>query len=403
MGNIHWQPVIYQYSSLDFEEMISLYTGCHLALITPLRDGMNLVAKEFVASRKDKKGVLVLSEMAGAARELSNAIVINPNDIVEMANAIKTGLEMPGEEQTTRLEAMQNRLITYNVKTWAEDFFNELSNIKRKQQEFQVKFLDAFTKSNLLNSYHNATKRLLLLDYDGTLVPFSSSPESAVPDKDLLQLLKNLNTEKNLVCLISGRSSEWLDKHLGECNVTMVAEHGARFKNKGQGWTNEVLTQNTWKEQVKQIMQTYVRRCAHSIIEEKEFSIVWHYRNANLEQGKLRAAELLSELNEFAYKRQLQASLGNKIVEVKIEGVDKGVAIKKILNNNHFDFILAIGDDYTDEDMFKVLSDINNSYTIKVGNEASFARYNLSTPQMVISLLENINYSNEMNLLQKIS
>ena len=401
LGNIHWQPVIYQYHALPFDELIALYTGCDLALITPLRDGMNLVAKEFVASRKDKKGVLVLSEMAGAARELSDAIIINPNDISEMANAIKAGLEMPEDEQAIRLEAMQSRIAGYDVKIWAEDFLGELRNIKKKQQDFQVKFLDEYSKIHLLEAYRAADKRLLLLDYDGTLKSFVSNPADAVPGKELLQLLKELNENKNTVCLISGRSSDWLEKYFGDCNIHMVAEHGARFKYPDQPWTNEVMMQNDWKEPIQQIMQVYVRRCPHSFIEEKEFSIVWHYRNASLEQGKLRAAELLGELNDYAYKRHLQVSMGNKIVEVKTNGADKGVAIKKILNNNDFDFILSVGDDYTDEDMFKALLEVKNSYTIKVGNEASYARYNLFTPQMVISLLENMNYINEMNLLQE--
>lgn len=392
LGTIHWQPVIYQYSSLDFEEMIALYTGCNLALITPLRDGMNLVAKEFVATRKDKKGVLILSEMAGAARELSDAITINPNDIEEIAKAIETGLEMPEAEQMMRLETMQSRIASYNIKTWAEDFMNELKGIKRKQQDFQVKFLDPYSKSTLLDSYRNASKRLILLDYDGTLVPFSSTPGEATPGNELLQLLTDLNTDNNLVCIISGRSSEWLSKWFSACNITLIAEHGARIKYPGQAWSNEVMNENGWKEQVRFIMKAYERRCAHSFVEEKEFSMVWHYRNANLEQGKVRAAELLSELNEYMQNRSLQAALGNRIVEVRSSGIDKGTAIKKIINNNNFDFILAMGDDYTDEDMFRVLADIKNSYSIKVGNEASYARYNLYTPQMVLSILETISH-----------
>lgn len=396
-GNIQWQPVIYQYHALPFDELMALYTGCDLALITPLRDGMNLVAKEFVASRKDKKGVLVLSEMAGAARELSDAIIINPNDLGEMADAIKAGLEMPEEEQAMRLEAMQSRIANYNVKIWAEDFLGELQNIKKRQQAFQVKFLDEYSKIHLLDSYRAAQKRLLLLDYDGTLKPFVSNPTDAIPGSNLLQLIKELNGDKNTVCLISGRSSNWLEKHFGDCGIHMVAEHGARFKYPNHFWTNEVMTQNNWKQPILQIMQAYVCRCAHSFIEEKEYSIVWHYRNASIEQGKLRAAELLGELND-ANNRHLHVSMGNKIVEVKINGVDKGIAIKKILNNNDFDFIMAVGDDYTDEDMFKVLLEVKNSYTIKVGKEASFARYNLFTPQMVISLLESMNYITEKHV-----
>jgi trehalose 6-phosphate synthase/phosphatase len=392
IGNIHWQPVIYQYNSLPFKEMIAFYTGCHVALITPLRDGMNLIAKEFVASRKDKRGVLIISEMAGAARELTDAITINPNDITEMADAIKTGLEMPEDEQAVRLETMQSRIADYDVKTWAEDFLNEVENMKNKQLDFQVKFLDNYSKGSLLDNYRSAQKRLLLLDYDGTLIPFTSNPSEALPGKALIQLLTNLKAEKNTLCLISGRSSAWLDKCFGDLDLNMIAEHGARFKYPNQGWTNEVMTQNDWKERIRHIMRAYVRRCAHSFVEEKEFSMVWHYRSSSPDQGKLRAAELLMELNDYVHNRRLHVSMGSKIIEVKNNGIDKGSAIKKFLGSGDYDFVLAIGDDNTDEDMFKVLATKKNSYTIKVGNEASFARYNLHTPQMVISLLETISH-----------
>lgn len=126
IGNLHWQPVIYQYNTLEFHEMIALYTGCDLALITPLRDGMNLVAKEFVASRKDRRGVLVISEMAGAVHELKGALSINPNDTIEMAQKIKQALEMPEKEQEQRMRSMQRRIKNYDVRTWAEEFISEL-------------------------------------------------------------------------------------------------------------------------------------------------------------------------------------------------------------------------------------------------------------------------------------
>lgn len=297
--------------------------------------------------------------------------------------------------QAMRLETMQNRLAGYNVYIWAEDFLNEMNNIKRKQQEFQIKFLDDYSKRNLLDNYRKAKNRLLLLDYDGTLKPFTSTPATAIPNEDLLQLLRKLNSEKNTVYLISGRGTDWLDQWFSQCNINMVAEHGARIKSADGGWTSEVIMQNEWKEPVKQIMEAYVRRCAHSFVEEKDFSMVWHYRNAGPDQGKLRAAELISELNEFTQNRELKVFSGKKIIEVKYNNIDKGSAVKKILGNDAFDFILAIGDDYTDEDMFKLLAHKENSYTIKVGNEASFASFNLYTPHMVVSLLETISYITE--------
>jgi trehalose 6-phosphate synthase/phosphatase len=200
--------------------------------------------------------------------------------------------------------------------------------------------------------------------------------------------LQRLDGEKNTVCLISGRNSAWLEQWFGSINIYLIAEHGARFRLPGENWTSKVSSPNNWKGPVKQIMQEYVSKCAHSFIEEKDFSMVWHYRKANPGQAKLYAAEMTIELNDFIQGQSLNVFSGKKIVEVKNSQINKGAAIQRILLDGHYDFILAIGDDYTDEDMFKVLAGVRNSYTIKVGNEASYAAFNLYTPQMVISLLE---------------
>lgn len=393
IGNIHWVPVIYQYNCLSFEEMVALYSACDLALITPLRDGMNLVSKEFVASRKDKKGVLIISEMAGAARELTDALTINPNDVAEMAQKIKKGLEMPDEEQALRLENMQRRIRNYDVRAWADDFMTELHTIKQRQQSFQIKLLDSYSKRRLYDNYRYCKKRLLLLDYDGTLVSFSSNPDQAVPGAALIELLKSLcEKEANNVFLISGRNSAWLETHFGKLPINLVAEHGAVYKWKNDQWLTDMHTSNEWKGQVHNIMEMYVRRCANSFLEEKDFSMVWHYRNANVEQGKLRAFELASELNEYIHNRHLQVLMGNKIVEVRQSGINKGAFIKRIIEQEDYDFIFAVGDDRTDEDMFKALMKNKNAFTVKVGPEASYAQYNLYTPQMVVSLLEGLDH-----------
>lgn len=389
VGNIHWQPIIYQYNYLSFNDMLCLYTAANLALITPLRDGMNLVAKEFVASRQDQQGVLVISEMAGAARELTDALTINPNDVMEIAEKIKEGLEMPQEEQKERMANMQRRVASYNVQAWADDFMSSMESIKHRQKSFQETFLDAYAKRSIFDAYRGATKRLLLLDYDGTLVPFARNPEQAVPGGQLLNLLADLSgNAENDVYIISGRNSSFLQKHLGHLPVNLISEHGAKFKLKNDEWRNELPLNNEWKEQVHAIMEMYVRRCPNSFIEEKEFSFVWHYRNANSSQGKLRALELMYELNEYVRNSQLQVLMGNKIVEVRTSGIDKGSAIKKVLARKSYDFVFAAGDDRTDEDMFKFLLDRKNCFTIKVGSQASYARYNLHTPQMVISMLQ---------------
>jgi len=401
IGNFHWQPIIYQYSTLSFEEMMALYTSCDLALITPLRDGMNLVSKEFIASRKDGRGVLVISEMAGAARELTNALTINPNDIAEISEKIRTGLQMPPEEQAARLAPMQQRVKSYNVQAWSSDFITELRQVKARQLEFQVKFLDEYTRHAMVHAYRAAGRRLLLLDYDGTLVSFSSNPDAAVPTEGLMQLLQNLcNQEENELYIISGRSASWLEQWFAHLPINMIAEHGARQRTRSGTWTSEVHEHPEWKDKVRRIMQVYQHRCAHSLVEEKEFSMAWHYRNAVPEQGKLRAQELVAELNAYAHNRDLQVVMGNKIVEVRNTGIDKGACIKKILHRNSFDFILAMGDDRTDEDMFRALARVPNSYTIKVGPEASYAHFNLYNPQMVVSLLEALSHYNQASLVK---
>lgn len=391
LGSISWQPVIYQYDHLSFEELAALYTSCDLALITPLRDGMNLVSKEFVASRKDKKGVLVLSEMAGAAKELSEALLINPNDTSEIASMIRIGLEMEESEQQERMASMQQRISTYNVNAWAADFFNQLNVVKSAQLEFEIKFLDHLTKAELLDRYAKAGRRLILLDYDGSLVPFSKYPAAAAPGPDVLQILKQLSVnDKNHVYIISGRDSNTLEKWFDDLPIGLIAEHGAKIRNENGSWRTDITGKtDNWMSVIEDKMRSYVTRCPHTFIEKKEFSIAWHYRNADLAHSTMRAKELFSELQNYS-PMNVNILNGNKVIEARIKNVNKGLAVSEILHNGNFDFILALGDDQTDEDMFKQLARIQEAYTIKVGNEASFAKYNLYTPYMVQSLLQTI-------------
>ena len=389
VGNINWQPVIYQYANLDFADLVAMYTACHLALITPLRDGMNLVSKEFVASRKDQQGVLVLSEMAGAAKELTDALIINPNDHEDIACKIKQGLEMRPEEQAKRLQTMQRRIALYDVRTWAEDFMKQLRAIKTKQTKYEVNFLDHIGRIDIMDTYSSAGNRLILLDYDGTLVPFSSIPSEASPGADLVDIIKNLsNDPNNEVYIVSGRDSHTLEQWLGHLQVNIVAEHGAKFRKVGGKWADQVSSDQTWKGQVEEIMNDYVQRCANSFIEKKDYSIAWHFRNANTQQAKLRSAELYSELLDYSKHQDLNMIQGNKVIEVRNQGVDKGSAVKKILSQKDYDFIIAFGDDTADEDMFRALPDTPYAYSVKVGDKASFARFNLHTPYMVVSMLE---------------
>lgn len=314
------------------------------------------------------------------------ADLISTQDAPQLLHHILMRLGLEHDQNIIRYD---NRLIKIGG---LDDIHRSIRDIKQKQEAYKVRFLDTYLQKELLDSYQHASNRLILLDYDGTLVPFSPNPADAIPGDALLQLIRSLNADRNTVYIISGRNHDWLEQCLGYCEVNMIAEHGACSKCIGEEWLMDESLQTDWIEPVKAIMNTYVQRCPHTFVEEKQYSVVWHYRNAAKRQGAISAAELRSELAAFASTRNLKVAMGNKIVEVKHSSINKGAATRKLLEGKQFDFILAIGDDYTDEDMFKALGGQKNCYTIKVGNEASYARYNLFTPHTVIALLETINH-----------
>ena len=388
-GNIGWTPILYQYRFVPFHPLVALYSASDIALITPLRDGMNLIAKEYIASRIDRTGVLILSEMAGAAKELGEAIIINPNNIQEMADALKDALEMPEDKQTKRNEIMQNRLRRYDVVRWADDFIGELLSVKDEQKRFNARLLGPSMREQILKDFKKAVKRLIFLDYDGTLVPFARYPQMAKPSEDLLKILKQLSENPaNSLVLMSGRDKDILQNWFGTLNIEMVAEHGVWIKGKSQDWRLAKPLTNDWKPQIRPILEIYADRLPGAFVEEKDFSIVWHYRGADPELAYLRAKELTDDLVNFTANIDIQVLQGSKVIEVRCSGVNKGIAGMYFISKNNFDFMLAIGDDYTDENLFKVIPQI--AYSIKVGMTQSYAKFNLHSYIEVMRLLEQL-------------
>jgi len=388
-GTIGWMPVWYLYRSLPFHSLAALYSLADVALVTPLRDGMNLVAKEYTATKTDGKGVLILSETAGAAQELGEAIIINANNQEEIAQALAKALEMPEQEQIERNRIMQKRLRRYDVVQWANEFMDKLLSTKKLQQEMEEKALTSEMQRELASDFQDSHKALLLLDYDGTLVPFSPKPTEAMPGAKLLRLLEKLTkNHRTEVVLISGRDKDTLEGWFGGLNVGLVAEHGVWIKEKSGGWeTIETLT-SEWKEEVYPILESWVDRTPGSFIEEKEFSLVWHYRKANPKLGELRARELMNNLSDITANLNLQVLEGSKVVELKNTDINKGRAASRWISRGKWDFILALGDDWTDEDTFKVLP--STAWSIKVGFGASAARFSLSSPSKATSLLRKM-------------
>jgi trehalose 6-phosphate synthase/phosphatase len=225
------------------------------------------------------------------------------------------------------------------------------------------------------------------LDYDGTLVPFVSHPQLAKPEPKLLKLLSGLAADpRNRLVLLSGRDKATLEDWFGAVKIDLVAEHGALIKEHGKPWEMVKPLTADWKAKLIPILKTYANRVAGTFVEEKEFSAVWHYRNADQERGSLAARELTDDLLAFTANIDVQVLQANKAVEVKNPGVNKGIAGQRWLAGGGFDFVLTIGDDRTDEDAFDVLPE--KAYSIRVGAATTQARFRLNNPDEVLGLLD---------------
>ena len=381
-GRINWTPIHYFYRSLPLEALSGFYRMAHVALVTPMRDGMNLVCKEFVASKLNKKGVLILSEMCGASKELSEAILINPNDINAIVQALYAALTMPEEEQIAHIDVMQKSLQRYNIHHWVNMFMERLEEIKDTQEGLATKYLDRKTIEGTIDKVKEVDKTLFFLDYDGTLIEFSDTPEKAVPDKELIQLLETLSSNpKYQVVIISGRDRNTLQKWLGHLDLDFIGEHGVWLKERGQDWRTLTKLSSHWKNEIRSVLELYVDRTPGSFIEEKDYSLVWHHRKVETGLGELRTRELSSHLKYLSSNMNLQVMEGDMVVEIKSAQVNKGRAAQQWIADFPSDYIIAIGDDWTDEDTFRMMPE--GALTVKVGSTSSAAKYNLNSPQEV--------------------
>ncbi|RNL93360.1 bifunctional alpha,alpha-trehalose-phosphate synthase (UDP-forming)/trehalose-phosphatase [Sinomicrobium pectinilyticum] len=386
-STVNWTPIWYFYRSMPFENLIDLYTSCGVALITPIRDGMNLVAKEYIATRVDKDGVLVLSEMAGAAKEMNEALLINPNNFEQIADTLKRALEMTEEEQAERNAFMQRRLERYSVEKWAKEFMKALHATKQQHHVIVSKKITPEIKKQLFGSYYKAKRKLILLDYDGTLVNFTNIPKDAKPDDALYDLLDDLSNQENTdLVLISGRDKETFTKWFGDRRYTLIVEHGVWLKSGYKEWQALEKLKKEWMNNLRPIIETFVDRTPGTFIEEKNFSLAWHFRKADPELAQQRATELKTVLTSLISNHELSVLEGNKVIEIKSSNVNKGRASSRLLAEKDYDFIFAIGDDWTDEYMFRELPE--EAYTVKVGLKETSARYYIKDTDSVRELLK---------------
>jgi trehalose 6-phosphate synthase/phosphatase len=252
----------------------------------------------------------------------------------------------------------------------------------------ETKVLTDLKIAEISVDYRHSSSRLILLDYDGTLVDFKNDPDNVVPDKEVLDIINQLASDKkNTVAIITGRGQEYISRWFGEMNVYILAEHGSIIMEPGKKWTYHSKDNDEWKLKIRPLMKSFTNRVAGSILEEKSISLVWHYRNVSPEL----AYESFDELMELLKRNitpdmDLKILQGKKVIEVKKKGFDKGIATQKMIQLKKGSFILAIGDDSTDEDMFSNLPPY--SYSFKVGHGLSNATMIIEQPREVINLLK---------------
>ncbi len=238
----------------------------------------------------------------------------------------------------------------------------------------------------IVTDYHKASRRLLLLDYDGTLTRSTDRPERAAPDEEIKRILSRLGAVKaNEVVVISGRGKSFLDEHLGELDITLIGAHGVWMREAGTEWRVIEHISNEWKETIEPILQLHVDRTPGAAVEETEYSLAWHYRRAEPELAAVRLAELKDALLSLTSNLDVSIVDGNKVLEIKNTNVNKGRAATACYAKDQWDFVIAIGDDWTDEDIFTILP--SNAYTIRVGADVSSATYYLKSVAEVRELL----------------
>ncbi len=390
-GTVNWTPIRYFYRTMPFENLVDLYHNSDIALITPIRDGMNLVAKEYIASKPQGKGVLIISEMAGSAREMSEALIVNPNNSDEIAAAIDKALSMPGEEQVSRIRAMQKRLKRYDIMKWSDDFLSELDKVSEIRREYLAKKLTPEIENKLAVSFKSAKSKRLILDLDDKLLSLKSDDQSRQIEQELHDLLNQVRKEKEShVLILSSGTRNDIPGILKKTKLDIITEDGLWLKEGAKDWSvyeSATLSQE-WKEVLEPLVQIYVDRTPGSFIEERAYALVWNYEKVDPELGKLRAMELKDEMTTLVANLELEIVEGPKFIEIRNIYISKGKAGLRYIREHPVDFNLALGDQRTDEFLFEQLP--KDSVSIKIGVYGTHADYNCELKVSVPELIQRL-------------
>lgn len=390
-------PVEYMYRHLTPEQLVSLYRFAHVNLVTPIRDGMNLVAQEFalcqgtrIPGLKDGRGILVLSEFAGSAHSLSRAILVNPWNIDLTADALETALAMSDGEKQERMEPMAELVTEMDADRWARTYLQRLGQASQRSQASQSTLLRGDCAESVVQQFVAAPVRHLFLDYDGTLREFTRSPEEAVPSQEIVELLQNLIALPDThVHIVSGRQQKDLDTWFGHLHAHLCAEHGYLSRTPDGSWSHMRTLDLSWMPSVCRTLEEVTFDVPGTRLEKKNCALAWHYRMSELDYGVWRARELLSTLEEDLANQPVEVIAGQQVIEVRAAGVNKGRYVASVMSAIQAeDFILCIGDDRTDLDMYRALP--GPAVTVHVDGGAEEARFTLESPARVRAFLHRL-------------
>lgn len=366
-----WNPIWYFYRSMPFGDLIDLYTQCDIALLTPLRDGMNLVAKEYIMSRVDQSGVLILSEMAGAMHEMAEALLINPNNFQQINDSLIEAIDMPLSEQKRRNKAMQERLQNQDIKQWAQTFMQDL---QEKEKEEQAKPWGLQIQNSLIHRYEKATKRQIFLSFDHVFTSSGQDPTQHLQFDPLIDTIHDLAMDpKNDIIIISSHEASQLMNYWEDIPVTTIAEQGYSIWSRGENISSQIDIDAHWKEVIRPLLISYQERVPGSKVEENERALIWNYQDVPTQEGAKKANELSILLRDLADPNEITVHEGQNTISVKPAEIHKGWAMSQFMEKNPADFVLIAGDDPADEMMF--LRAPAEAFTIRIGFPVSHAQY----------------------------
>ena len=358
-------PVEYMHRDISKPALVALYRRADVMMVTALRDGMNLVAQEFVLCQSDPglpsrwRGALLLSELAGSAQVLPGALLVNPWNVDGVVEQLVTALALPARDRQRRLETMAKRVESLDSRRWADGFLTRLGRYSRRDRRTRRPLkIDATLEARIRRKFVRARARTIILDYDGTLREFELHPDLAHPTPEIRKLLRDLAAlPATDVHIVSGRRRRNLDQWLGRLPVHLCAEHGYLARAPGGEWHTLVELDLSWLRPIERLLRRVAADVPGAHVERKSCSVAWHYRQADREYGSWRARELLNDLPQHLAGAPAEILLGHQVVEVRAQGVDKGLYVRSLFpkGKEATHFVLGLGDDRTDHDLLDAL------------------------------------------------